>query len=150
MAERARETVELMNMCMIRDPESGKVLVMDKRQGYRGRTFPGGHLEPGEAVLPSVVREIREETGLTVEKLRLCGVKDWMEKTHRCLLFLFATEHFSGALVPDGEEGPLSWITLEELRSSAMAEGFEQTLRVFLEEGLCELYVDAENRREFF
>ena len=50
MAERARETVELMNMCMIRDPENGRVLVMDKQQGYRGHTFPGGHLEPGEAV----------------------------------------------------------------------------------------------------
>ncbi len=150
MAERARETVELMNMCMIRDPENGRVLVMDKQQGYRGHTFPGGHLEPGEAVGPSVVREIQEETGLTVEKLRFCGVKDWINETHRCLLFLFATEHFSGTLVPDGEEGPLYWMTLEELRGADLAEGFERTLRMFLEEGLCEFYVDAEGRWEFF
>lgn len=150
MAERARETVELMNMCMIREPESGRVLVLDKRQGYRGRTFPGGHLEPGEAVVPSVVREIREETGLTVEKLRFCGVKDWLEEDHRCLLFLFAADRFSGTLVPDGEEGPLSWMTLEELRSSAMAEGFDRTLRMFLEEELCEFFVDAQDRWTFF
>ncbi len=41
-------------------------------------------------------------------------------------------------------------LTLEELRGADLAEGFERTLRMFLEEGLCEFYVDAEDRWEFF
>ena len=40
----------LLNMCMVTDPNTGRVLVQDK-QGSRwdGLTFPGGHVEPGKA-----------------------------------------------------------------------------------------------------
>lgn len=142
MPDRERETVELTNMCMIRDPQTGKVLVMNRKLSYKGNTFPGGHLEPGESVVRSVVREIKEETGLDIGRLRFCGVKDWTGDTYRYIVFLFAAEEFSGTLIPEGEEGSLCWMTLEELQNSAMAEGFERTLRVFLEEQLCEHYID--------
>ncbi len=36
--------------------------------------LPGGRLEPGEAPWEGVVREVREETGLKVEVVRLAGV----------------------------------------------------------------------------
>lgn len=34
----------------------------------------GGHIEQGESPLESAIREVREETGLSPEDLRLCGV----------------------------------------------------------------------------
>lgn len=68
--------VELTNLCVICD--GSRVLVQDKIGC--GVVFPGGHVEPGESMLASVIREMREETGLTIEHPTLCGIKDWMRE----------------------------------------------------------------------
>ena len=73
------EKAVFMNMCMIYD-EHGRVLALDKvSKSYGGTTFPGGHVEPGETFRESVIREIREETGLTIQNPRLTGIYHWME-----------------------------------------------------------------------
>lgn len=41
-----------------------------------GLTFPGGHIEKGESFVDSVIREVYEETGLTIENPRICGTKE--------------------------------------------------------------------------
>lgn len=76
----AREEVcVLTNMCMIYDGE--RILVQDRMNpDWPGITFPGGHVEPQESFVESVVREVKEETGLDIENVRLCGVKQF---THR-------------------------------------------------------------------
>ena len=62
------EKVIFMNMCMVYDKE-GNVVALDKvGKNYSGTTFPGGHVEPGETFRESVIREIYEETGLTISK----------------------------------------------------------------------------------
>lgn len=63
----------IMNMCMVCDGD--KVLALDKTgDGYHGTTFPGGHVEPGETFSDSVIREIKEETGLIISKPVLKGI----------------------------------------------------------------------------
>ena len=63
------EKVIFMNMCMVYD-HAGRVLALDKvGKSYSGTTFPGGHVEPGETFTESVIREIYEETGLTIKPL---------------------------------------------------------------------------------
>lgn len=73
--------VELTNLCVICD--GSRVLVQDKIGC--GVVFPGGHVELGESMLASVIREMREETGLLIEHPVLCGIKDWMRGTVRAL-----------------------------------------------------------------
>jgi 8-oxo-dGTP pyrophosphatase MutT (NUDIX family) len=53
--------------------EDGRVLL--QRRDDTGRWgLPGGSVEPGESVRTAVIREVREETGLDVEPVRLIGV----------------------------------------------------------------------------
>ena len=77
-----KSEIELTNMCLICD--GNKVLVQEK-VGTKGLVFPGGHVEEGESLLESVVREMKEETGLTIENPKICGFKD--RKTARGILY---------------------------------------------------------------
>lgn len=62
-----RESVEFVNMCMIKNGD--KVLVQDRvSPDWPGITFPGGHVERGKSFVDAVIREVREETGLTISK----------------------------------------------------------------------------------
>ena len=63
------EQVELTNMCAIIDEKNHKVLVQERKKSWTGIAFPGGHLEKGEALIPSTIREIKEETGLNISQI---------------------------------------------------------------------------------
>lgn len=92
------------NMCMVCDGE-GRVLVQDRQSpDWPGVTFPGGHVEPGESFTQSVIREVREETGLTVEHPRLCGIKQFQtEQGERYVVLLYRADRFSGTLTSSDE-----------------------------------------------
>ena len=137
------EEVELTNMCMISDGK-GNVLVQNKKNNpnWCGWNFPGGHVEKGEYVTPSVIREMREETGLTVEDPRLCGIKEFHKRKDgkRYIVFLYAATRFSGELKASAE-GEVFWYPLSELaRSDKLVDGFEEMLAVFNVEKLEEFF----------
>lgn len=60
---------------------------MGCRNDRKTWTCPGGHLEPGEDPYEGAIREMKEETGLDVEDIKLVGSK-W-EKDRNLLLYLF-------------------------------------------------------------
>lgn len=49
-------------------------ILLQRRDDNGKWGLPGGGVEPGESVRVAIVREVREETGLEVEPLRLIGV----------------------------------------------------------------------------
>ena len=131
---------ELCNMCMISD-SLGRVLVQDRlpkpTNPWSGLTFPDGHVEPGETVVASMIREVREETGLTVSDLRSCGYIQWYnpEKRSNYFVFLFKTSSFSGELKAS-REGSVSWMTLPEMLSGHLTPNMEKYLAVFQNESI--------------
>ena len=146
----------LCNMCMIEDKATGRVLVQHRlpkpTNPWCGLTFPGGHVEAGESITASTVREIREETGLTVSNLRMCGVVEWEvpEKPQstvwqdnipnsKYIVFMFRTSSFTGEL-KSSAEGRMEWMTLDEMRQDGLAPHMEEYIRVLLEDDVPQAY----------
>lgn len=138
--ERA-EKVILTNMCMIYDGD--RVLVEEKvGKGYKGIIFPGGHVENHEPIVDSVIREIYEETGLTIESPKLCGVKDWVTKeNYRYIVYLFKTDKFSGTL-QSSDEGKVFWTSLDKLMDLPVMWHMDSMMHIFLKEEYAELFLD--------
>jgi len=144
------ETAELTNMCMIEDTKGEKVLVQNRKKGnWTGIAFPGGHIEQGESIVDSVIREVKEETNLDIENVKLCGIKDWYdrEENSRYIVFLFKTETFSGELLENGEEGDVYWVDKESLYNLNLANGFDKMLDVMLNETLNEYFISKNSER---
>ena len=128
-----RVMTELTNMVMVYD-EKGRALVQERRLRWKGLSFPGGHVEPNESFMASAIREIKEETGLAISGLELCGVVDWLntDNGERYLVFCYKTNRFSGELLAETEEGRVFWMERDELMKVRSDNGFERYLEVFL------------------
>lgn len=134
------ENCVLTNMCMVYDGD--RVLVQDRMNpDWPGVTFPGGHIEPGESFVDSVIREVKEETGLDIADVRLCGVKQFThaEGKYRYIVFFYKTNTFSGELKPS-EEGNVFWTDRNDLKNHTLAEGFESMFEVFVNDRVSENY----------
>lgn len=131
------------NMCMVCDG-AGNVLVQDRNDpGWPGIVFPGGHVEPGESFTASVIREVFEETGLTIEKPELCGVKQFpLEDGTRYVVLFYKTNRFSGEL-RSSEEGAVFWIPRCELMNCRLVDSFPEILKVYESDDLGEMFWDA-------
>ena len=66
--------VRLSVSAVVRGSASGREILLMRRSDNRHWGLPGGYLEPGESVEQAVAREVREETGWTVDLGRLFGV----------------------------------------------------------------------------
>lgn len=135
-----KTSVELTNMCMIYDNQ-GNVLVEERLvHNSKGLIFPGGHVESNESVADSLIREIQEETGLTISNLQFCGIKDWIEfDGSRYMVFLYKTNTYSGN-IQSSSEGEIFWMPLKELKKKETLWHLDMMLEIFEGNGVTELY----------
>ena len=144
MSEKYEKTT-LTNLCMIQSGD--RVLVEEKLldDGSKGIIFPGGHAEKGEPIVDSVIREIYEETGLTIRSPKLCGVKDWInEDGSRYIVFLFKAEEYSGEL-RSSDEGKVFWTDIGKLLDLPVIWHMDSMMRIFVTEEFSELFLDDKN-----
>lgn len=138
------EHAVFVNMCMITSGDM--VLVQDRKNpDWPGVTFPGGHVEKGESFVNSVIREVFEETGLTIEDPVLCGTKQFQTKEDaRYVVFFFRATKFSGAL-KSSDEGEVFWIWRQDLGSYPLAPDMEAMVQVMEDDRLSEFYYYEED-----
>ena len=130
------ENVELTVLCLLTDGD--RILLQNRvKRDWRGYTLPGGHVEPGESFVHAVIREMKEETGLTVLRPRLAGVKQFPIENGRYVVLLFRAEAYEGALRAS-EEGPMEWVPRSRLAELPTVADFGDLLRVIEDPELTE------------
>lgn len=139
------ERVELAVLCLIKD--GSRVLLQNRvKKDWQGYTLPGGHVEKGESFVEAVIREMQEETGLTIQRPKLVGIKQFPIDSGRYIVLLFEATQFTGEVV-SSEEGEMEWIEREDLAKIPAVDDLQELLRVFDDPDLTEFQylVDGDN-----
>ena len=85
----------------------------------------GGKFERGESPEDCILRETKEETGLTLTSYRLRGVLTFMyndDDAEMEYIFLYTADGFTGELI-ECDEGELAWVDKEEVPGLPTWEG---------------------------
>ncbi|HBA63941.1 MAG TPA: DNA mismatch repair protein MutT [Lachnospiraceae bacterium] len=94
----------------------------------------GGHFEFGESPEDCLLREVKEETGLTLTSFRFRGIVTFQSGEELCeYMCLYTADGFTGEMIPC-TEGELEWVNKEELLSLNLWEGDKIFLRLLKEE----------------
>ena len=111
--------------------DNGEVLIVRRaRPPVQGiYTLPGGVVESGETVTEAVIREVREETALTIEPATLAGYREMITReaggrTERHFVILcFAARLISGKAIPNEEIEEIRWCHPDELDELDTTDG---------------------------
>jgi nucleoside triphosphatase len=105
---------------LIFNRDSRVLLVLSERWGGR-YVVPGGHIELGERIEESVIREVKEETGLDVYDLEFVMMQECVfdEGFYRKMHFIFfdyscTTDADEDEVILNHEAQAYSWVTLNE------------------------------------
>jgi 8-oxo-dGTP diphosphatase len=119
--------MKLATLCYIRKENKTLMLYRNKKENdyHEGKwNGLGGKFEPGESPEECAIREVKEESGLTVKNLKLKGIitfpmfdtkEDWY-------VFLYVIDQFEGELI-DSPEGRLEWIDNDRLTELNLWDG---------------------------
>lgn len=90
-----------------------------------------GEIEYGETAVVAALREIKEETGYTVELTKFLGIyQNCPKKDMNVYIIMFVCKPISGKLIADTDETlGAKWFTLDELRNMKDSELFHPEMR---------------------
>ena len=90
----------------------------------------GGKLEDRESPEDSLLREVKEETGLTLERWRYRGLVTFVsDKWETEYMHLYTADKFSGTM-KECDEGNLEWVPREQVEHLPIWEGDKIFLRM--------------------
>lgn len=111
-----RRPLVIVQAVILRDARDGRgrEVLLSVRSDLFGWELPGGTPEPGETREQSLVREVREETGLTVEVEAHVG--DWVRRGFRPhTARIYRCRVAGGTEAPSHETPRLGWFDVEAL-----------------------------------
>lgn len=113
---------------------NGKVLVVRRarKPALNLYTLPGGAVEAGETLVEAAIREVREETSLSIEPVALAGhreviARDDEGKVERHFVILcFASRWLAGEPVLSDELDDSRWVDPSELGNYRTTDGLAE------------------------
>jgi 8-oxo-dGTP diphosphatase len=121
----------LATLGYILSPDGRQVLLIHRNRRPDDAHFGkynglGGKLEAGEDVATCLRREIREESGLECEELKLCGTISWPgfgKQGENWFGFIFRVDRWSGTPRTENPEGDLMWVDIDKVLTLLLWEG---------------------------
>lgn len=123
------------NMCMVYN-DAGEMLVVNRtKSDWPGLTFPGGHVEPYETLYESVIREVKEETGLTIRRPHYIGKIVWINDNKKIceVAYLFKTSEYEGT-VTSSNEGDVFFVKIKDYKKHELSTDFEKVVDILLKQ----------------
>ena len=110
-----KERIKHLNATACYLKKDDKVLMIKFNKKW-GQVYapPGGKFETDESPLDCIIREYKEETGLTLVNPHLQGISYWHD-SYEGIIFIFTANEYEGELTINSEEGHLEWIDIKEL-----------------------------------
>ena len=140
-----KQLATITNMCLVYSGD--KILVQERnKKDWPGLTFPGGHVEKGENFISSVIREVKEETGLTIYDPLLCGMEEYKADNNdeRYLMLFYKTDKFEGEL-KSSKEGKVFWINKDDLLKYELSLDLDRIYKIMTDDSLSELIYEYKN-----
>ena len=140
-----KQLATITNMCLVYSED--KILVQERnKKDWPGLTFPGGHVEKGENFIASVIREVKEETGLTIYDPLLCGMEEYKADNNdeRYLMLFYKTDKFEGEL-KSSKEGKVFWINKDDLLKYELSLDLDRIYKIMTDDSLSELIYEYKN-----
>lgn len=128
---------ELTTLCYIE--QDGKYLMLHRTKKKSDPNHDlwlgiGGHFEHGESPEECVIREVKEESGLTLTDFGLRGIITFSDGEWYEYMFLYSAEGFTGEIT-ECDEGELAWVEKEKVLSDLpIWEGDRIFLRLMAED----------------
>ena len=136
---REKEKVTFTNMCLIYHDDM--ILVQERtKKDWPGLTFPGGHVEKGENFINSIIREVKEETGLTITNPILCGMEEYKVEADedRYVMLFYKTNKYEGELI-SSDEGKVFWINKYDFDKYELSLDLDRIYKIMTSDNLSEL-----------
>lgn len=90
----------------------------------------GGKFEENESPDECLIREVREETGLTLTDYRLRGIVTFVSQGWETeYMFLYTATGWTGELLADCDEGTLEWVDKKKVGDLPIWKGDELFFR---------------------
>ena len=112
---------------VVRD-DAGRCLLLKRSLTSKGNPgkweFPGGKIDPGESFDEALLREVVEETGLTISIQGVAGTAESEVPAAKVVYLILEGRVESGQLCLSDEHDDCVWVGLQELPSMDLAAQF--------------------------